>query len=657
MRVLILDDSLTVRMDLLEAFDGAGWSSSPCETVAEARKLLSQEAFDVIVLDVVLPDGDGVDVLAEVRASPLNSGAVVLMLSGEAEVKDRVRGLRTGADAYVAKPYEIGYVLARARELVTARAPAGVETGAAPILVIDDSPTVCAQLVEVLEREGYRVEVAHTGEEGLRLAAARRPQAMLVDGVLPDIDGATVIRRMRLDAALRSVPCLMLTGSQQRNAELLALDAGADAFVRKEQDLTVAVAKLSALLRRGQADSGVEEPSSLLAPKKILIVSDGHAPFSKLLRGEGFEVVTARSGDEALELIGIEAVDCILVEEALPGPVDGHETCRRVKAVPSVRDVPMIMLAGAVGRTEREDRQALVEALAAGADDYLVASEEFGVVAARIRAQLRRRQVEDESRRIREELLYREIEAAEARADARIAQSRAAMVEELERKNRELEAFSYSVSHDLRAPLRSVDGFTHILLESVAEHLDDDGRHYADRVRAGVARMSEMIDDMLQLSRVGRAQLERQDVDLATVADSVLAELAEREPSRSVAVTVARPLPVSADPRLLRHVLENLLGNAWKFTSRRSDARIEVGAEDLPEGRAYFVRDNGGGFDMNHAEKLFVPFQRLHSESEYPGTGVGLATVNRVIERHGGRIWADSVLGEGATFRFTLPTP
>jgi two-component system NtrC family sensor kinase len=649
-RILVLDDSLTVRMNLTEAFEAAGLLPAPCSTVAEARALLAQEAFDVIILDVLLPDGDGIEFLREIRADPLNASAAVLMLSSEAEVKDRIRGLRTGADDYVGKPYDIGYVVAKARDLIHSRT--GSDGDVAPILVIDDSLTVCRQLTEVLEQSGYRVVVAHTGEEGLRLAASRRPIAVVVDGSLPDIDGGMVVRRLRMDAALRSIPCLLLTGSDDHGAELMALDAGADAFVRKEQGAAVVVAKLSALLRQVMPATGVGEATSLMDPKKILAVDDSitflHG-IADLIRNEGYDVVAAHSGEEALELLEVERVDCILLDLMMPG-MSGQETCKRLKTAQALRDVPLIML------TSTDDRQTMIEALAAGADDFISKASEFSVIAARIRAQLRRKQFEDENRRIREELLCREIEATEARAEAQIAQTKAAMVEELERKNRELEAFSYSVSHDLRAPLRTVDGFTKVLIESVSTHLDDTGIHYADRIKAAVARMTEMIDDMLELARVGRAQLVRFDIDLAPVATRILADLAEGDPDRRVEIVVASPMAAVADPRLLRNVLENLLGNAWKFTAKTPEAIVEVGSEQVDGTTVHFVRDNGDGFDMASAEKLFSPFQRLHSQSDFPGTGIGLATVHRIIDRHGGRVWAESEVGRGAVFRFTLPT-
>jgi len=221
---------------------------------------------------------------------------------------------------------------------------------------------------------------------------------------------------------------------------------------------------------------------------------------------------------------------------------------------------------------------------------------------------------------------------------------------ELQAAYRELEAFSYSVSHDLRAPLRAINGFTHALMQDNGAQLDDQGRGYLKRVRAGTLRMSELIDDLLSLSKVGRTPISRNTVDLSGMARAVADDLRRRDQHRRIAVDVAEGLTTNGDPQLIKIVLENLLGNSWKFTSAQDDAAIWVGRED----GAFFVRDNGAGFDPRYASKLFAPFQRLHDASQFEGTGIGLATAHRIISRHGGKIWASSEPGQGATFFFML---
>jgi PAS domain S-box-containing protein len=227
---------------------------------------------------------------------------------------------------------------------------------------------------------------------------------------------------------------------------------------------------------------------------------------------------------------------------------------------------------------------------------------------------------------------------------------------QLEAANKELEAFAYSVSHDLRAPLRSIDGFGQALQEDYASRLDDQGQDYLQRIRSASKRMGHLIDDLLKLSRLTRGELHRQKLDLTAMAGKVLEELRRAEPDRKVECTVAEKLTARGDERLLYVVLENLLGNAWKFTSRRREAKIQFGAAAAPDGKAAFrVRDNGSGFSMDHVDKLFHAFQRLHTVQEFPGNGIGLATVQRIIHRHGGKVWAEGEPEKGASFYFTLP--
>lgn len=220
--------------------------------------------------------------------------------------------------------------------------------------------------------------------------------------------------------------------------------------------------------------------------------------------------------------------------------------------------------------------------------------------------------------------------------------------------NKELEAFSYSVSHDLRAPLRAIDGFSHALLEDYVDRLDKQGRDYLQRVRAATQRMAQLIDDMLKLSRVTRAEVSREEVDLSVLAQEIIAELNRVQPDRKVEFAIASELKARGDSRLLRIALENLLSNAFKFTRPHPKARIEFGVMEKDGKPVYFVRDDGVGFDMAYVDKLFGAFQRLHDTREFPGTGIGLAIVQRVIYKHGGKVWAEGEVEKGATFYLSL---
>ena len=424
--VLVVDDSLTVRMDLGEAFEEAGFGVRLCSTLQEARTALAHPAFALLVLDVLLPDGEGIEFLASLKRDPGASSLPVMLLSTEAQVQDRVRGLETGADEYVGKPYDPGYVVARATELIRARR--AQRAGSPPaVLVIDDSPTFLQEMQEVLEEAGYKVLTAATGEDGLRSAVDHRPAAIVVDNRLPGIDGATVLRRLREDVALRRTPCLLLTASDDPMEELRALEAGADSFARKDEEPALMLARLVAMLRTARTPSAVAANSGFLGPKRILAVDDSASFLEVLateLRQEGYDLILARSGEEALKLLALQSVDCVLLDVVMPG-LSGAETCRRIKESPVLRDTPLLML------TSLDGQQFMLEGINAGADDYISKSSDFDVLRARVRAALRRKQVEDENRNVHEQLLRRELEAAEARAQRELAETRAALLEKL----------------------------------------------------------------------------------------------------------------------------------------------------------------------------------------------------------------------------------
>ena len=225
----------------------------------------------------------------------------------------------------------------------------------------------------------------------------------------------------------------------------------------------------------------------------------------------------------------------------------------------------------------------------------------------------------------------------------------------LEAANRELEAFNYSVAHDLRAPLRGIDSFSQLLIERYSQRLDTEGVAYLNRVRAAASRMSQLIDALLSLAQVGRSELQPLDLDFSQLVQSAASEVAAANPGRSVPTVIAPGMRAYGDSRLLRIVVANLLENAWKFTARRQRPAVEVGPMQNTALPTYYVRDNGAGFDPTYASRLFGAFQRLHPDREFPGTGIGLAIVQRVIARHGGTVWADSRPEQGATFYFTLP--
>jgi signal transduction histidine kinase len=361
-----------------------------------------------------------------------------------------------------------------------------------------------------------------------------------------------------------------------------------------------------------------------------------------MLHGLGQNLIKAESGREALKWLLTHDFAVILLDVKMP-EMDGFETATLIRQRDKSRHTPILFLTAA----DNTQTQA-VRGYAVGAVDYLVKPvvPEFVRSKVAVFVELAKKN----------ELLRRQAQllAESEQAALDLAETRAELVRDLEHKNRELESFSYAVSHDLRAPLRRIDSFSRAVLESQADRLDEPGRRFLSRVREASQHMSQLIDDVLYLSRVTRADLREQEIDLSALASLILARLQEGEPDRKVEVKIRPGMVVTGDGQLLRIALENLLENAWKFTGQQPEPRIEFGATQASGEPTYFIRDNGAGFDMTYADRLFGPFQRLHPQAEFPGSGIGLATVQRIIHRHGGRVWAEGLVGQGATFQFTL---
>ena len=360
--------------------------------------------------------------------------------------------------------------------------------------------------------------------------------------------------------------------------------------------------------------NAVDAPSNRA---RVLVVDDNAdlREYIAALLSPAYDVATAIDGFAAVEAARARIPDIVVSDVMMPR-LDGFALVRELRSDPRTASLPVILLSARAGE------EASVEGLDMGADDYLVKPFSARELLARVRTHVQ------------------------------LSRTRRAWTAELEAKNQELEAFAYSASHDLRAPLRAIDGFSRALAEDLRGQLDDQALSHLDRVRAAASRMSDLIEDLLRLAKVTRGELRRAPVDLSALAHEIAAQLQERDPTRVVDLRIAEDLVVDGDPGLLRAVLDNLLGNAWKYSSRRDRAVIEVGVTERGEKRAYFVRDNGVGFDPEHGDKLFRPFQRLHSEFE--GTGIGLATVQRIIARHHGRVWAEGERDRGATVFFQL---
>ena len=377
----------------------------------------------------------------------------------------------------------------------------------------------------------------------------------------------------------------------------------------------------------------------------ILLVDDQPAnllALEAMLQPLGQRLVQASSGREALKHLLAEDFAVILLDVKMPS-MDGFETAALIRERERSRHTPIIFLTAA----DRTQTSAM-RGYAVGAVDYLIKPIVPEFVRSKVAVFVELAKKNAELVRQAARLRASEQEARE------LAEARAELVRDLEHKNRELESFSYAVSHDLRAPLRRIDGFAQALADHLKDGLDATGAKYLANVREAAQHMSQLIDDVLHLSRVTRSELRQQEVDMSGLAEFCLGRLREASPDRVVTARVRPGVTAVGDGRLLRIALENLLSNAWKFTGKRDDAVVEFGTAQVAGETVYFVRDNGVGFDMAYAGKLFGPFQRLHLPTEFPGSGIGLATVQRVIHRHGGRVWTEARPDHGATFSFTL---
>jgi signal transduction histidine kinase len=376
-------------------------------------------------------------------------------------------------------------------------------------------------------------------------------------------------------------------------------------------------------------------PASTETRVDILLVDDDATKrfaMKAILAPLGQNVVEAASGPDALRQLLKQDFAVILLDVRMPG-MDGFEAAQLIRQRPRSELTPIIFVT-ALDRAETD----MGRGYDLGAVDFVFAPVVPAIMRAKVTVFVELYKAQQELRRYRTQL-------------ERLVQERTTALTAI---NRELEAFSYSVSHDLRAPLLSFNGLNRMLLDDYGDALDPRAKDYLQRMRLASERMTSVFDGLQTLFRLTSGEIHREPCDISAMADEVVNEMRAANPSRKVEMEIASGMTASADPRLARILLTNLISNAFKFTSKEPVARIEVGTEIVDGDTRLFVRDNGVGFDMIYAHKLFGAFQRLHSQSEFPGAGIGLATVRRIVNRHGGRAWAEGAVGEGATFYFVL---
>ncbi len=494
------------------------------------------------------------------------------------------------------------------------------------VLILEDIPADAELMVLELKRAGFEPDWTRVDTQEDYLANLDVfLDVILADFVVPQFDGLTALKLLQEQGL--DIPFIVVTGSFEELA-IACMRQGAADYVLKDQ-----LDRLGESVERALGEKELREANSraeqAMREREALYRTLYDASTDAILiTNRNGRIIDLNPAAEALFGYGRDETQELFERDLHADPEQADALLEEIKKTGSVQDYK--------GRLRNISGRKL-DCLASwstrrGVDGALLGRR--GI----IRDITEKKRAEEEIRKLNEELEQRVIE--------RTAQ--------LEAANKELEAFSYSISHDLRAPLRAIDGFSQALLENHAEQVDDEGKDHLRRVRSAAQRMGALIDGLLDLSLLTRADLLRGKVDLSELAQKILSELEKREPERQVESLVEDGIVVDGDAILLRNVLENLLGNAWKFTRERTPARIEFGIEEQDGRRVYFVRDNGAGFDMAHADKLFGPFQRLHAATKFPGTGVGLASAQRIIHRHGGQIWAEAEVDQGATFYFTL---
>lgn len=552
----------------------------------------------------------------------------------------------------------------------------------ARILIVEDNPTNLRLAKEILEDAGCSVEQAIDAEEAQALLGQTSPDLILMDIALPGMDGLSLTRKLRADARFKDIPIVALTASAMKGDAAKALAIGCQGYITKPIDTRRFAQQILEFLPI-QSQVVVEASHPADAPEiEIILVVDDSATNRKLLRAgleaEGFVVLEAANGVQALDVLERERVDALISDILMPC-MDGFRLCSEIrKSEKGYAVLPFILytatydspgdreLASTVGADGYVLKPApipvLLEALrkarlgvprtrppmeARPADSYVL--EQYSAALVR---KLEERNCELQRALTMLQSAHEQIVELNCHLEARVEQRTAA----LEAVNKALESFAYSVAHDLRAPLRHICCFAELLKESAGVQLSDTCQGYISKITTAAKRMDQLISDLLAFSRSGRTTLAATPVELEPVLEEALQSVQADAPGRNI-VWHRTPLPAGhADPAMLRQVFINLLSNAIKYTRNRDPAVIEIGH---CAGRAHevvvFVRDNGVGFDMRHSRQLFGVFQRLHSDGEFEGTGIGLASAHQIIVRHGGRIWAEAVVNQGATFYFSVP--
>lgn len=701
--ILIVEDSPTQAEQLKYLLEQHHYSVTAANSGQQALALVDKHKPALVISDIVMPEMNGFELCQQIKSNESTQDIPVILLTALSSSEDVLEGLACGADSFITKPYSEEYLLLRVEQILAnkklwqnERVRVGVE-----ILFAGKSRFITSNLQQMLTLllSTYE-EAVHRNTELIQAQDELRSLNERLEDLVEERAEKEADRR-RAEAALRAlaarqeallaaIPDIIMevdnnkvyTWANQAGIEFFGEDViGKEAafYFEGEQDTYVVVQPLfngdestiyveswqrrkdgqKRLLAwwcrvlkddRGNAIGALSSARDITESKRVEVaLRESEERFRSLYENSTVGLYRTTPDGRILlanptlvRILGYSSFDELatrdLEKHGFEPSYDRAQFLERIERDGEVKGLESSW-------TRRDGTAIFVRESARAIRDPQGKTLHYDGTVEDITA---RKRAEDEIRRLNAEL--------EQRVRERTAQ--------LEAANKELEAFAYSVSHDLRAPLRGIDGWSLALLEDYYDQLDEQARQYLDYVRSEAQRMGRLIDDLLQLSRVTRAEMHHGPVDLTALAQTVAARLRATQPERQVEVVIQPGLTAHGDAALLEIVLTNLLGNAWKFGGTRCPARIEFGCLPHPtpppkagegrEGVIYFVRDNGVGFDMAYAQKLFGAFQRMHRASEFPGTGIGLATVQRIVHRHGGRVWAEAHVNQGATFYFTL---
>jgi PAS domain S-box-containing protein len=669
----------------------------------------SENRPDLILLDIMMPGMDGYQVCEKLKAEESTREIPIIFLTGKTKDPEQVKGLDLGAQDYITKPFSVPVVMARVKsvlnlkkemdrrlllkaqlealnrqlerqvrqkqgELEAAREAltqyenkwsslfkeAAEAKTTKHILVVDDNPENVHILVNNLQSQ-YEVICTTNGKEALEIAFSDdRPDIILLDIMMPEMDGFEVCSRLKANAETWSIPVIFITALGQEVDEARGLNLGAVDFITKPFSIPVAKARIEAHLRlKEEMDHRITLARKLEGLNKNLEARI-QKEVSALERAHE-DLKTSESKYRGIYENAIEGIFQTSPEgrflDASPSLARnlGYESSRQLVATitddthqlylrPQDREIVLQSLeqkgelVGFETQFKKKNGEVIWVMISAKAvrdtNDELDYFQGFAIDITE------RKRAEEKIHKLNQELEQRVIERTA----------------KLEAANKELGAFAYSVSHDLRAPLRHIDGFIELLQKKAGTTLDEHSRHYMDAISDAAKKMGWLIDDLLSFSRMGRQALSFQQVDLRSLVREVIREFEPEAAGRAIEWRIGDLPAVSGDASMLRVVLGNLISNALKFTRPRQQAQIEIGSmPDQASEAVIFVRDNGVGFDMSYMDKLFGVFQRLHRADEFEGTGIGLANVRRIIARHGGRTWAEGKVDQGAAFYFALP--